>query len=116
MHASDPHSHSLKLTRPQNVQKATLFLRNTKQYNHLSYFLPNSPLEQPRTSAGDSKGAADTSGSHFCESLFSSSVAFLMMSVASKSAVPSKQVKTNCRQESKEDVPVLPHRFLLRNH
>jgi hypothetical protein len=37
MHTSNRHSHSLNLTRSQNVPEATLFLRNTKQYNHLRY-------------------------------------------------------------------------------
>ena len=37
MHASNPHSHTLNLARPQNVPEATLFRRNTKQYNHLGY-------------------------------------------------------------------------------
>jgi hypothetical protein len=89
MHASDPHSHILNLARPQNVPEATLFLRNTKQYNHLSYIsIKTAPLVQPYTYAGDCKGVGKISGSHFCESLFSSSVAFLKMSVASQKRRP----------------------------
>ena len=52
------------------------------------HFLQNSPLMQLHTSADDYKVVGNISGSQ-CESLFRSSVAFLMMLVTSQISVPS---------------------------
>ena len=36
LHASHPHTHSVNLTRPQDVPGASSLLRSTNRYNHLS--------------------------------------------------------------------------------
>jgi hypothetical protein len=64
----------------------TLFLRNTKQYNHLSCFLQNSPLVQLDTDASDCKGVVNIPGSNFVKAF--SALPFLMMSLASQKQHP----------------------------
>jgi len=65
----------------QNVPEITLFLINTKQYNNLSYIavkmVPSSKYKLLPATAKVWKH----SWKPFCKTLFSSSVAFLMMSV-----------------------------------
>jgi hypothetical protein len=49
----------------QYVPKITLFLRNIKRYNHLSYnTFTNNPLVQPYMSASDRTGDGCIPGSH----------------------------------------------------
>jgi hypothetical protein len=52
-------------------------------YLFMLRFLQNSPFVQLYTSASDSKCGGHIPGSHFAKAFFSSSVAFLTMSVAS---------------------------------
>jgi hypothetical protein len=87
------------------------------------YFLLISPTVQLYTSAGDSKGVGTHSLKPFCKSLFSSSVAFLVTSVASQKHRPFHSYLTwgkaiyqlQTYHTSMGNVPVLSHRSLLRN-
>ena len=85
--------------------------------------LQNSPLVQLYTSTSKCKGVGNISGSHYVEALFSSSVAFLMMTVTSQKPIPSvlipvdgtgKNQLEKC-QKSMGNAPMLSHFSLLRN-
>ena len=85
------------------------------------HFLQNSPRVQLHTSAGDCKVVGNISGSQ-CESLFKSSIAFLIMLVTSQSSVASMPIsvegtRKNRLQPGQESIvhaPVLSYCSLLR--
>jgi hypothetical protein len=97
----------------QRIPKITLFLRNTKQYNHLSYIsFKNSPLVQPYNSASDCKCDGCIPGSHS-----------MLSDVSSITKAPSlkvwfqlrEQVKTSWSQVREyRGTPLLLQYYLLR--
>ena len=104
-----------------NILEITWFLRNYKKGQLLKlYFLQNSPTVQLHHSARCWK----RSWKPFCESLFSSSVAFLIISVASQKRRPfnadfspeNKKIRSwNQVRRVWGNTTVLSHCSLLRN-